>query len=624
VYPENHYVSYTADDMADLYRQTGNYSVDFITVDIFFHSFHLIFDRMLENLEVTHFAPALSNGLARALEELNRVRPSLGDSTEARVSFEMARDMFEVPLVLMGAANPDGGAENRVASEIKRIMSADEVEDSLITGVKTDYTQYKPRGHYAKSPELEAYFRAMTWLGEAGLPLFDRDRAIEENVRASALMILALGSPDCKWQEFSAPIDFIMGKSDDGSFAQYLEIVKRDIGGVENLADRQKIIKLAGDIKNEIAAPKIRDRMTGIISRAEEEAARTPEFRISGKRFTFDSYVFSQLTSPRVGSDANPRNMPAGTDVMAVLGPAAAGKYARSGAEGYRQNLAHLTEEWPEYIRTADTVYAMWLKSLADNFGHSGSRQFFYNSGAWQYKKLLTASASWAELKHDTVLYGKQSGAEMGSGGGWYAGDFAPPYPRGYVEPDPRTFGALNDMAARLLWFFKEFKLEDGSEWKEYTEKLSAFSELCATAREIARKEVSGEEISPADYEDIKRLARAWNTGLLMPGGYDIQNEYDPDETKMAIISDVATDFTEGKVLYAATGQPREMLVYVNDKYGGSRIARGYVYSYYEFTRPLADGRMNDGVWKKLVYGSGAGLRKWHPEWYSEIYPGWE
>ena len=31
-------------------------------------------------------------------------------------------------------------------------------------------------------------------------------------------------------------------------------------------------------------------------------------------------------------------------------------------------------------------------------------------------KNLNTALASWAELKHDTILYGKQSGAECGDG----------------------------------------------------------------------------------------------------------------------------------------------------------------------------------------------------------------
>ena len=42
-----------------------------------------------------------------------------------------------------------------------------------------------------------------------------------------------------------------------------------------------------------------------------------------------------------------------------------------------------------------------------------------------------------AELKHDTILYAEQSGAEMGDpGDDWEAGPFAQPFARGYVEPE--------------------------------------------------------------------------------------------------------------------------------------------------------------------------------------------
>jgi hypothetical protein len=461
----------------------------------------------------------------------------------------------------------------------------------------------------------------MSWLGEAGLPLFGDGGAPDaRNVRAAALMVFVLDSIGPRWRAFGTPIDFLIGKSDDGTYSEYLELVKRHIGGVKNLADSEKIEKLALDIKKEIY-PSVRDRKTGVISR-EEEAERAPEFRISGKRFTFDAYIFGQLTSPRVGSDSEPRNIPQGTDVMAVLGSNAAAKYAKSVAAGYAENLARLKEEWAAYIGTEDTVYARWLKALAENFRDSSSSQFFYRTEAWQYKKLLTASASWAELKHDTVLYGKQSGAEMGDGG-WYAGKFAPPYPRGYVEPDPQTFAALKGKTERLLEFFKDFRLE-GDEWNEYSEKLSSFRDLCGWAGEIAKKEVEGAEITFEDYERIKKISRAWNAPFLMPGGVEMVNEDDPNQLRMAIIADVATDFFDGDVLYAATGKPREIFVYVNDRFGGPRLTRGFVYSYYEFAGSLGEGRMSDPEWREMVYDSEDDIEPLHPAWYSEIYPDWK
>src|SRR5262249_59276768 len=59
----------------------------------------------------------------------------------------------------------------------------------------------------------------------------------------------------------------------------------------------------------------------------------------------------------------------------------------------------------------------------------------FMRNAAWTDKNLSTALGSWAELKHDTVLYGKQSGAECGGGD--------VPVVRGYVEPNVELYARL-------------------------------------------------------------------------------------------------------------------------------------------------------------------------------------
>ena len=59
---------------------------------------------------------------------------------------------------------------------------------------------------------------------------------------------------------------------------------------------------------------------------------------------------------------------------------------------------------------------------------------------AWARKELSTFLGSWAELKHDTVLYAKQVYAEAG-GGNMDVDD------RGYVEPNPLVFGRLAALA---------------------------------------------------------------------------------------------------------------------------------------------------------------------------------
>lgn len=70
----------------------------------------------------------------------------------------------------------------------------------------------------------------------------------------------------------------------------------------------------------------------------------------------------------------------------------------------------------------------------------------------------------------------------------------------------------------------------------------------------------------------------------------------------MALVADVHTDSLDGVVLEIATGKPYRIYVALNDKQGGTRIAEGYTYSYYEFTQPMSN-RLNDDEWKEMVYG---------------------
>lgn len=59
---------------------------------------------------------------------------------------------------------------------------------------------------------------------------------------------------------------------------------------------------------------------------------------------------------------------------------------------------------------------------------------------AWQRKMLQTQHASWSELRHDTLLYGKQSYTAIPSCG----------YPDGYVEPYPALYEKLEALARRM------------------------------------------------------------------------------------------------------------------------------------------------------------------------------
>jgi hypothetical protein len=627
--------SISVDDMADSYNETGDYEVDFVTTDIFLHSFHLLFDHALQKLERAYLAPALQSGLKSASAELEKAKANLTGA--AASSYETARDMFSVASALLAANSRDIAMSPAALEEANRALAGEGVTESGVTGQKIDYTVFKPRGHYTLTPEFKRYFRAMSYIGSAELPLFDREtsRPIARNVRTAALVSLVLDALGHSWEAFEAPIGFLVGVPNSGDPKVFRALVRKHIGApgkaesYKNLSDEARISSLAKDVASSAKGPAIQGAI-GIDLEGSDFGNRLPVFRISGRRFTWDSYVMNRLTSPRVGTDELPRNIPEGTDVMAALGSDAANEYSRKNdkVKNYRENLNALRAETPGYLSEENTVYSKWLSVFAAGFKHSGSDQFFYNDPSWNWKKLLTNLASWAELKHDTILYAEQSAAEMGGGEDFYAGRFAPPNPRGYVEPDPQTFGALGTAVEELTAFVRKYAMEPAppeddfyASADNYEEKLTRFAEMIASARDIARKEADGTGMTPEDYEEIKTIARGFRGDILLPGAGQFYGENAEEQLKMALVADAATNGLDKTVLEAATGTPRKIYVFVNDKSGGARLARGYVYSYYEFERPLSEGRMTDEEWKKIVYDENRAeeLERLRPAWYREL-----
>ncbi|MGI6252701.1 MAG: DUF3160 domain-containing protein [Aminivibrio sp.] len=616
------------DDMADWYSASKDYQADFITTDMFLHAFHLIFDRMLQKFERTYLSPELEESMKIALMNLAPLKKAC-ESAGAGDTWARARDMLSIPLALL-EEKPGTRIKltKNAAEEVKRILAAQGVEDSLVTGSQTDYTAFRPRGHYTISPELERYFRAMSWLGSAELTLFPTRTEIDlANVSLTGLISLLLDLQGKSWDAFEAPIDFLVGASNTGGTAVYRELAKRHLGILNKapaaLADEKILTALAEDIKKEVAGPLIQSVAGGDDSRNDLDD-RLPVFRISGKRFTPDAYVMNMLTSPRVGTDDHPRNLPKGTDVMVALGSAAADEVAAldNAIKGYSDNLEKLKAWVDEHLAEEASVYTLWIKTLREGFKDSGADQFFYRSPAWRWKKLSTNSASWAELKHDTVLYAEQSGAEMGAGG-WEAGPFAPPQPRGYIEPDPQLFDTLHGAVKRMSEFIAEFGMESEDEdfmeeGVPYSQKLQALSELLEAAGTIARKQIRGEILTDNDYDYIKVMAGAFDARLLLPG----EHIPDSEQLKMALVTDVATDFFEGRVLHVASGRPQRIHVFVNDASAGPRITRGYIFSYYEFIRGMGDGRMTDEEWKEIVYDDSRAeeVKQFRPPWYEELY----
>ena len=227
---------------------------------------------------------------------------------------------------------------------------------------------------------------------------------------------------------------------------------------------------------------------------------------------------------------------------------------------------------------------------------------YFMLTPAWQRKCLNTALASYAELKHDAILYAKQPfGAECGGGG--------PPEPviRGYVEPAIdfwRKAVALNDEFQRVLELYDLWTPKNSAPVGSVTE-LAKFLLACT------EKELAGQPLSNADNDQIEiigstveyislELARGENQYLM--SWDDVQG---PDRN-MACVADVYTanmlniPDEEKAVIYEAVGPAYELYVIVEIQ-GQLWLTRGGVFSYREFEQPLSIPRLNDDEWQKKL-----------------------
>ena len=211
-------------------------------------------------------------------------------------------------------------------------------------------------------------------------------------------------------------------------------------------------------------------------------------------------------------------------------------------------------------------------------------------TNAWTRKNLISFLGSWAELKHDTILYGKQAMAEMG--GGWEEERDD----RGYVEPEPVVYArlaALSDATRDGLEEFGFLSIED-------TDSLERLSSLARKLQTIAQKELIGELPTDEEFELIRtyggQLEHFWYEAIKDQA--DGRQYVRAEEFPSAVIADVATD-PNGTCLEVGTGKPARIYVIVEVD-GSPRIAVGSVFTFYSFEQPLSE-RLTDSEWRIMM-----------------------
>ncbi|MDF0590715.1 DUF3160 domain-containing protein [Candidatus Methanocrinis natronophilus] len=541
---------------------------------------------------------------------------------------EIEEKRFEVPPLVAEA----------VKKELAFIRGGAGFGSSLIFGYDEDYSQYTPRGHYTRSERLKNYFQAMIWYGRMGFLLKGCEEGCivseqEARVQTLAAAMIAenlLDDPASRerWDRIYDVTSFYVGFADDLGPYEYNEAIDRLFGPVpakDLSVDDLSLLKAA---LAEERPPRIFGG-TGVDSpacmieppftpqQADDCLAATAGLRFLGQRFVPDSYIFQKLVIPNVGGftgEGDPftrgpygRHFPRGLDVMAVLGSARADEILASLKDSsyvdYPTRRAELAEEFGTLTEEdwQRNLYWSWLYALRPLLQEAEAESpAFMKTVAWQDKSLTTALASWTELRHDTILYAKQSYTLR-------AISMPPEEPEaqlGFVEPVPEVYNRL-----LLLARMNREVLEEAGLLDDLSEsRLERLETILTKLEEISRAQLAGRPLAEEEVEFIADFAETLNS--VMEG-------VDDRSKKTTVVADVHTDANSGLVLEEAVGYVRIAVVAFDDPDGVVRLAAGPVYSYYEFLQPL-DERLTDEGWREMLAKSPPA----DPEW-TGSFAGW-
>jgi hypothetical protein len=613
-----------------------------ITTDSMLYAVHKGYDKFMQELE-EYVLPAV---VFKSLKESrDAVRKAAAANTDERLKPLYADlDLYlTVPMVFLSASENDPNAKYRptpapgtptpepfgydipnVAKYVQLARDAGGIERIDLFGEprKVDFTLFKPRSRYTRTPMLSNYFRAMSWLIQVDFRLLDigdRGQTIyNPNHAASAYIFedaLRRSGTNVGWQTLDQIFTELVGTGGNITLPNLKQLLTG--AGIKNAADAfsDKI----GSIIDTLNARDYGQRFALPVG-----GKRPTSFRLVGARYTIDSSIMMSV----VYNAVDERPFPSPFDVMYALGNARAIDHLKPELQRYNyqpqlDNMRKAVEQVPDN-RWSDSFYNRWLHAIRALNRATTSKEYpqSMRTAAWADKTLHTQLSAWAQLRHDNIL-------------------LVPPtmsmyalceYPAGYVEPYPAFYAAIADYARNGQALFKEigglttwakdqealfssmvFAASISERASTHLQRLEGVSRMLQT---MAEKELRLEPFTRDENLFLRsvvvRKYEQYNTGcvlmnretwdgwyysLFQPFG---DGRYGAD---VALIADVHTNpntevVLPPGVLHVGIGDPATM-IFIGDTDEGAVAYVGPSFTFYERLEiGLPPRRLTDEDWK--------------------------
>lgn len=606
----------------------------YISSDALLHALHRSYDNLLKDLEQKVIIGKLDSALRSMHQKLRSDSTVLHTTAIEEQAFDDADVYITIALRLLNTFPFSGKAPHHCVKpentkELEKLLALIKKEEFTSTQIfsktprLTDFSQFIPRGHYNDKQELSAYFRCMMWLGRTELyitaPKSDTPVLVEDIQRQNALAItlaelIQNSTAEIQLRTIDKIITAFVGKQDNittdtlNTIIADLHISVPDVQDSVKLQSFQHQCIKAGAAQSILSQVLVGDG----INKIEPAAA----YMVMGQRFIVDSYILSQVVHDKV----NLRMMPNALDAMFALGNNSALQLLVPDLHEYgyapqAASLRYLIDTYREKDWNS-SLYGTWLNSIrALNPPPQPDREKlpeFMRTAAWWQKTLNTQLASWAELRHDNLLYAKQS----------YTGGLGCFYPAGFVEPVPELYTCIlqftKSLDSSLLSIIPNTEI-----YTTISSTLSAYETVCKTLNSIAIKELNSQHLSDDEVTFLKNwviyVPETLPQGCVVIEYYDgwysklfygVEQIIGGEHERDFVVADVHTQPTDeygnqvGKVLHVGTGAPTLAIIIATDADGCATTYCGPVSSYYEHTSNNFI-RITDEEWKESYTNKG-------------------
>jgi hypothetical protein len=617
----------------------------YVSTDAILHALHMSYDAMLMDVEGMLLVPRLDSLLTMLHNQLPALAAQYGKEPRMKQSLNDLDVYLTVPRILLsegpGAVSPVFPENGSVVSDLLGMIKEQGASNYPLFATcqrMIDFSQFTPRGHYTRDPVLTRYFQAMIWLGRSEIYLIapkaitNCDKEVMEKDVQRQTVLAALVHEATKraggyrmLDEIDGTIRALVGESDNVTLPNVRDLLdETGIIAASDLLDTETYQRFQNTLKTKsYAGQRILSQILIGDPMSPDKIEPASAFLLLGQRFVIDSYITANVVFDKVKpKDAPLRMLPSMLDVLFALGNNAAGQLLEPELKRYNYgtNLAGLRYLVDSYGSDFwnSTIYNGWLAAIRSLNPPDDRTQLpsFMRTAAWWQQKMNGQLASWAQLRHDNLLYAKQS----------YSGGVGCSFPKSLVEPVPEFYRAIIAFSDNAAQKFGGISYSDTAHRRMIVSHFENMREVAGKLEKIAVKELADEELDADEVKFLRGMIYEKGEGCTtVPDGWYpslfyasrvFGSDEHPELTDDKVVADVHTAPTDdqgnmvGWVVHAGTGPINMMVVVCSHPDGESTAYIGPVMSYYEHISTNFK-RLTDEEWK-TAYEVAPSAR---PEW---------